>query len=168
MSRQVQIIRGTTEQNDNFTGATGALTYDTDTKGLRVHDGSTQGGFEVPTAAMADYVIYWDSGYATDHSHAKPGVATPTTNTWYRYYKSGWVEQGGYVGAASPSATVSLPVTMADVSYNALFTLLVSAGAQPKYRTGVVHDSITTTSFKVAGYGAADTYGKWFVAGYAA
>ena len=41
-----------------------------------------------------DFVQYWDSGDATDHSHAKPGVATPASGTWYRLYKSGWVEQG--------------------------------------------------------------------------
>lgn len=41
-----------------------------------------------------DFVQYWDSGDATDHSHAKPGVSTPASGTWYRLYKSGWVEQG--------------------------------------------------------------------------
>ena len=41
-----------------------------------------------------DFVQYWDSGDAADHSHAKPGVATPASGTWYRLYKSGWVEQG--------------------------------------------------------------------------
>lgn len=41
-----------------------------------------------------DFVQYWDSGDAADHSHAKPGVARPASGTWYRLYKSGWVEQG--------------------------------------------------------------------------
>lgn len=41
-----------------------------------------------------DFVQYWDSGDAADHSHAKPGIATPASGTWYRLYKSGWVEQG--------------------------------------------------------------------------
>lgn len=38
--------------------------------------------------------------------------------TWYRKYKSGWVEQGGrQTGATSGSVSVSLPVTMADANY---------------------------------------------------
>lgn len=53
---------------------------------------------------MADYVVYYDSADATDHSHAKPGVATPTDYGWYRVYKSGWVEQGGVL-PTTPSAT---------------------------------------------------------------
>lgn len=44
MATQVQILRGTTAENDAFTGANGALTYDTQKKQLRVHDGTTAGG----------------------------------------------------------------------------------------------------------------------------
>jgi len=44
MATQVQFRRGTTTQNNAFTGAIGELTYDTDIKTLRIHDGSTQGG----------------------------------------------------------------------------------------------------------------------------
>ena len=36
--------RGTTTQNNNFTGAAGEITVDTTTKTLRVHDNSTAGG----------------------------------------------------------------------------------------------------------------------------
>lgn len=44
MSRQVQLRRGTTAQNNNFTGAVGEVTVDTTAKTLRVHDGTTPGG----------------------------------------------------------------------------------------------------------------------------
>ena len=44
MATQVQFRRGTTTQNNAFTGAVGELTYDTEIKTLRIHDGSTQGG----------------------------------------------------------------------------------------------------------------------------
>ena len=44
MAKRLQLRRGTTAQNDAFTGALGELTYDTDKKQLRVHDGSTVGG----------------------------------------------------------------------------------------------------------------------------
>lgn len=50
MARQIQIRRGTTLENDNFTGAVGEITMDTDVKTLRVHDGETTGGI-----ALAKY-----------------------------------------------------------------------------------------------------------------
>lgn len=39
--------------------------------------------------------------------------------TWYRKYKSGWVEQGG---RTSTSGTQTLPVTMADTNYTVIRT----------------------------------------------
>lgn len=40
----LQFRRGTTAQNDNYTGSIGELTVDTDLYVLRVHDGTTAGG----------------------------------------------------------------------------------------------------------------------------
>jgi len=47
MATALQLRRGTTAQNNSFTGAAGELSYDTATEGLLVHDGSTAGGFEI-------------------------------------------------------------------------------------------------------------------------
>ena len=47
MATALQLRRGTTAQNNAFTGAAGELSYDTATEGLIVHDGSTAGGFEI-------------------------------------------------------------------------------------------------------------------------
>jgi len=47
MATQVQFRRGTTAQNNAFTGAAGEISVDTDKDSLVVHDGSTQGGFGV-------------------------------------------------------------------------------------------------------------------------
>nr|DAH64518.1 MAG TPA: major tropism determinant [Caudoviricetes sp.] len=44
MAKVLQMRRGTTAQNDAFTGAEGELTVDTTAKTLRVHDGATAGG----------------------------------------------------------------------------------------------------------------------------
>lgn len=44
MAKRLQLRRGTTAENNTFKGALGELTYDTDKKQLRVHDGSTVGG----------------------------------------------------------------------------------------------------------------------------
>ena len=100
MAIQLQLRKGTKVQNDAFTGAEGELTYDTDSKGLRVHDGQTPGGH------MIDTVVAWQ-------------VPTAENNyTWYRKYASGWVEQGGsFTGV---SGTITLPVVMADINYTLL------------------------------------------------
>jgi len=44
MAVQVQLRRGTSSQNDSFTGVEGEITVDTTNQTLRVHDGSTAGG----------------------------------------------------------------------------------------------------------------------------
>lgn len=50
MTRVLQIRRGNTAQNNNFTGMTGEITYDTEAKTIRVHDGTTLGGVALARA----------------------------------------------------------------------------------------------------------------------
>ncbi|NBR26740.1 MAG: hypothetical protein EBU08_23785, partial [Micrococcales bacterium] len=45
MPTVLQFRRGTTSQNNSFTGSPGELSIDTDLDVIRVHDGSTPGGF---------------------------------------------------------------------------------------------------------------------------
>ena len=52
MPTQVQFRRGTTAQNDSFTGAVGELSIDTQIKTIRVHDGSTTGGTALAIASQ--------------------------------------------------------------------------------------------------------------------
>ena len=47
MPTQVQLRRGTTTQNESFTGAVGELSVDTTLDTIRVHDGSTAGGIRL-------------------------------------------------------------------------------------------------------------------------
>lgn len=53
MSVQVQLRRGTSAENDAFTGAAGELSYDETNNNLRVHDGSTAGGHALVTGNNA-------------------------------------------------------------------------------------------------------------------
>lgn len=103
MSKQWQIRRGTTAENDAFTGAVGELTMDTDKKQIRLHDGVTEGGY-----IFGDTVIEWQLPTA-DNNY-----------TWYRKYRSGWVEQG--CNNPGTFGTVTLPITMADSFYNITIT----------------------------------------------
>ena len=101
MATQLQLRRGTTQANDLFTGANGEVSVDTTTHGLRVHDGSTQGGY------LVDTVVFFQRPTAENNY------------TWARKYASGWVEQGGTKG---DNGIYNLPVTMANTNY----TLTVS------------------------------------------
>ena len=47
MPTVLQFRRGTTAQNNSFTGSDGELSLDTNLYTIRVHDGSTAGGFEI-------------------------------------------------------------------------------------------------------------------------
>lgn len=51
MPTQVRFRRGTTAQNNNFTGASGEITINTSNNTIRVHDGATLGGTELATVA---------------------------------------------------------------------------------------------------------------------
>lgn len=50
MAKELLLRRGTTAENNLFTGALAEPSYDTDRKELRIHDGSTVGGKVVSTA----------------------------------------------------------------------------------------------------------------------
>lgn len=68
--------------------------------------------------------------------------------TWYRKYKSGWVEQGGdVIMAASSGGTkqVSLPIAMADTNYTCS-TIGRSGGTLTWWSE---QDNRTTTSITV-------------------
>ena len=54
MPTVLQFRRGTTSQNNAFTGALGELSIDTELDAIRVHDGSTAGGF-LTNAKEAQY-----------------------------------------------------------------------------------------------------------------
>ena len=50
MPTQLQFRRGTTSQNNSFTGAVGEISIDTATDAIILHDGSTAGGIEIVPA----------------------------------------------------------------------------------------------------------------------
>ena len=75
--------------------------------------------------------------------------------TWYRKYKSGWVEQGGHYTHNNVEGTVTttLAVEMADTHYNLQITkeLGTAADTNTSYQfiSSYVDNSKTTTSFQV-------------------
>jgi len=143
MSRQIQIRRGSATDHANFTGAIGEITMDTTNKTLRVHDGTTAGGTilakqsEIPDLSTVDYVV--ESQLPTSNNNY----------TWYRKYKSGWVEQGGIVIPQNAHyQSVTLPVTMADANYQTQGTFHDLDSADTNIR-GCNIGSQTTTGFNI-------------------
>ena len=66
---------------------------------------------------------------------------------WYRLYKSGWLEQGGYTSSAS--ATIILLKQFADTNYQVLATILTSSPSTSYYATKV--SGKTTSQFVLTG-----------------
>ena len=87
MAVHVQLHRGTTAQNDAYTGLEGELTVDTEKHTVRVHDGSTAGGYSV----------------ATDISDLTSKVEANTTAITELQSNSGGSSSGG--GDIAPSIT---------------------------------------------------------------
>lgn len=150
MARQIQIRRGTTLENDNFTGAIGEVTMDTDAKTLRVHDGETVGGVALARVSdvMGDYVVE---------------IQLPTADnnyTWYRKYKSGWVEQGGRNDGDRQISAITMPVSMANTNYIVLLSRIVNGIADDPASISLQARNLSETSFEVRQtYAASNTCG---------
>lgn len=88
---------------------------------------------------------------------------------WYRKYKSGWVEQGGYLQFTSSAyATYSLIIPMANTNYSLLATWYDSTTSATSVY-GVNTGGKTTTSFMAKmGTSGTNTYFQWEVKGVAA
>ncbi len=73
--------------------------------------------------------------------------------TWYRKYKSGWVEQGGCINTGGTSILVTLAVTMLNANYHIIVTGKHdsrTAGSTTSVSTN--SGAITPTSFYVNNY----------------
>lgn len=81
MAEQLQLRRGTTAENDAFTGASGELTADTTLNELRLHDGSTAGGHTIGAGGAADLD---DLGDVT--------ITSPATGAVLTYNGSAWID----------------------------------------------------------------------------
>ena len=147
MSRQIQLRRGTADDHETFTGAIGEVTVDTTNNTLRVHDGQTVGGTALARAdavtdmSGADYVIAWQSPTAENNY------------TWYRKYRSGWVEQGGRLSGRS----VTFPI-----KFTSSPTIAISQTDSATICAVTINlYDITTTGFSGHRTQIADTWHNW-------
>ena len=90
--RTLQILRGTTAQNDAYTGSAGELTMDTTTNELRLHDGSTAGGHVIGSGGGG-------SGYHPDLFSVKWSDHQINDIQWLRGDTFSWQDGSVYEAA---------------------------------------------------------------------
>ena len=103
-----------------------------------------------------DFVVDWQNPTA-DNSH-----------TWYRKYKSGWVEQGGIFDMPSKGyQSITLPIEMADTNFSAHVTRVAGTSTSAIdcwIQSPKTSNSTTTLVY----YGASQTGLSWSVSGMSA
>ncbi|MBO4480243.1 MAG: hypothetical protein J5742_01285 [Alphaproteobacteria bacterium] len=111
------------------------------------------------------------NGY--DYVVASQNPTAENNYTWYRKYKSGWVEQGGRLPAQSSATnlTVTMPIEMADNNYfitkQRNFGTTTPGSGSANEQTDSVWN-LTTTTFVVRVYSSANSSILWEVKGIAA
>jgi hypothetical protein len=117
MATQVQFRRGTTTQNNAFTGAIGEITYDSEAKTLRLHDGSTSGGGAV-VVTLAGSQTLTNKTLSTNSvwQGTNVGLAYGGTNASLTAVAGGVVYSGGSALAISAAGTSGQVLTSAGSS----------------------------------------------------
>ena len=150
--RTLQLLYGTTAQNNAYTGAIAEITVDSDLNQLRVHDGTTAGGHKIGDTSFP-------------HIVEKQDPSDQNGYTWYRKWSDGWVEQGGYFAAVVNQTQINLPIEMSDANYIILlgqvaggaYTMAVNSGGGMKTTTGFkTYSNVAgTASWQASGMAAA-------------
>ena len=148
MPTQVQFRRGTTAQNNNFTGAAGELSVNTSNVSLRIHDGSTVGGkeaalinnplsqFASTTSAQLAGVISDETGSGLLVFNNSPTLLTPNIGT-----PSFAVMTNATGTAAGLTANIANNITVTDdTSTNSTFYPVIANGT-----SGTIAESVSST-----------------------
>ena len=90
---------------------------------------------------------------------------------WYRKYKSGWVEQGGFwigTSSAPENGTIELPIAMANTNYQILFSYNQNADSTSDWTANTSFRPLSTTQIKVRKLTSLSGNITWQVSGVAA
>jgi hypothetical protein len=128
---------------------------------------ATDEAVETCTSVLADVAANTAAIAGADYVIESQLPTADNNYTWYRKYKSGWVEQGGKVKLNGPISSsnkrVSFPVTMANTNYFAIaaadanvdFVVYVGWQAVDGMSVGTKSDASTnTTTWEVKGMSA--------------
>jgi hypothetical protein len=116
MATQVQFRRGTTSQNNAFTGAQGELTIDTDVYTIRIHDGTTAGGKIVPTLTATQTLTNKTLGSSSVWNGNAIGLAYGGTNAALTAVAGAIVYSSGSALALSLAGTSGQVLTSGGTS----------------------------------------------------
>lgn len=149
----------------------------------KVHWSDTSGGYPMQIATNI-VGMFWRMGvdagtwggwnrFITDYWNVDYVVSTwRNTFEWRRVYKSGWIEQGGYVTIKSDNwTTVTLPVTMVDAAYSITLSVRADSGAGNSGSDTCYFGNPTTTGFNLASDYSGNSYKngiRWEVKGFKA
>ena len=97
----IQFLRGTTAENDAYTGAVGSLTIDLDKNEIRLHDGATAGGTVVGKVDL--------SGNITSISATSPLVLGGTTEEPVIGIQSATQARDGFLSSSDKTKIDGLP-----------------------------------------------------------
>ena len=144
MATALQLRRGTTAQNNAFTGAAGELSYDTATEGLIVHDGSTAGGFEIMPSGS---IIAFGGAAAPDAGWLLCNGADVSRSTYARLFAA----ISTAYGTGNGSTTFGLPdlrdrVLLGKGSNNSTLGTETGSAAASSVITNATNTTGTATS----------------------
>jgi len=143
MARQVQLRRGTTAQNDKFTGAPGEVTVDTDRNTLRVHDGVTPGGTKL---AREDAVQKFPTSIPESDAPNSilSTVAIKKERNGYVKFGNGLIIQWGEINPTTSKTQITF-----DIPFSANCTPIITHGTNTT-DSNYCCISVGATGFKVS------------------
>lgn len=156
----VQADGGTTTSNTMYGVADTSNVATTERVMIQLFNAATDEAVATCTSVLADVAeLKYDYVVAFQRPTAENNY------TWYRKYKSGWVEQGGFEAVSSGNNSIPMPITMSG-AYGT-YTANVTAGvASSDARIVQVLNSSTATTLNVVANNAFDCF--WTVSGIAA
>ena len=101
----IQFLRGTSAENDAYTGEVGSLTIDLDNNDIRLHDGATVGGFIV---GLVD-----QEGNIKSISATSPLVLSGTTENPVISIQSATQSRDGYISSTDKTKVDNIPAPSA-------------------------------------------------------
>ena len=177
MATQVQFRRGTAAQNNSFTGGAGELTVNLSSMSLRVHDGTTAGGFELARADLTNVtgsIPAQPGGIDTSVQYNDAGSLTGSTNFTFNNITQTTtmanVVVTGQVGSGLiPNANITYDLGTATNRWKDLYlsgsTIYIGAANIKSYQQVVLIQGLSVTASGAVDLANVPSAGGMFVAG---
>ena len=121
MATQFQFRRGTETQNNNFTGVEGELSVNLTALALRLHDGTTTGGYEIARADMSNAVFANTVLPDTDNSKDLGASGTRFANVYATTFN------GALSGNATTATTLETARNINGISFDGSQDITIEA-----------------------------------------